>query len=147
MKYIRIIPAILLTVTLLASCSSSRSKLYNNNVYHWGYIDDNVTQYEIAVFEYLNTKTPKSLCDLITTYREIMEDCKDNERMIPPGICAEFGYLLLNPNTEAIFFEYATSEQKNFMKDKNFQDYGKQLIEKEKALYPESEVYLNRVVK
>lgn len=73
------------------------------------------------------------------------------KRMIPPpGICAEFGYLLLQPETAQIFAEYATYSQKNKFEYSDysisFPEKGKKMLEKEIELYPESIKFIKPLI-
>ena len=146
MRYIKILSLAFLSLLMFSSCASKK-KIYDKNTYNWGPIADNVTNYEISSFEYCHNNSQEALCALIETYQTILNDSNGNDRLIPPGICAEFGYVLLNPDTKAVFEEYATAEQKRLMSGRNFKEYGKSLIEKEMKLYPESRVYLERITK
>ncbi|MBO5956560.1 MAG: hypothetical protein J6Q39_03310, partial [Bacteroidales bacterium] len=85
--------------------------------------------------------------NMIETYRDIMIECEANERMIPPGVCADFGYILLNPENATYFNEYATRSQKKMMEGIIFYEYGKELLEKEIELYPESRQFIEPILK
>ena len=69
------------------------------------------------------------------------------DMMVPPGICAEFGYILLNPENEEYFNQYATKSQKKMMEGIVFLEYGKEMIQKEVALYPEARHFLEPIIK
>lgn len=141
MKLIKLLAITFFAVMMFASCTTT------SNMYYWGQVSNNVTKYEKSAYNYYKYQSPESICNLIETYQDIIVKCKTNEKMIPPGICAEFGYILLNPENEAYFNEYATKSQKKMMEGIVFLEYGKQMIEKEIALYPEARHFLEPVIK
>lgn len=102
-----------ITVLLLASCTTQKP------LYSWG-------KYEITSYNYLKNSDEKSTQKLIETYQQIIEKQKGTRNAIPPGVCADYGFLLLQ--------EGKTNE-------------GKELLMKEIALYPESKVFINRILK
>lgn len=69
---------------------------------------------------------------------------------IPPGICAEYGYLLLNPENAEIFAMHATSVQRKIFRSNDyavlFPEMGKELMLKEIELYPESAKFLEPLI-
>ena len=69
----------------------------------------------------------------------------------PPGICAEYGYLLLQPETADTFMNNATSAQKKLFlsQDYNalFLERGKEMLEKEIEYYPESAKFIRPLIK
>ena len=69
----------------------------------------------------------------------------------PPGICAEYGYLLLLPETAEIFTENATKSQKQQFSRTDysifFPELGKQLLQKELEYYPESKQFIEPLIK
>lgn len=102
-----------ITVLLLASCTTQKP------LYSWD-------KYEITSYNYLKNSDEKSTQELIETYQKIIEKQKGTRNAIPPGVCADYGFLLLQ--------EGKTKE-------------GKELLMKEIALYPESKVFINRILK
>lgn len=139
MKSLRSLVFVSLSILMFSSCGTS-------NLYYWGTMSNDISDYERAVYSYYKYQSPESVCRLIETYQDIINTCKDNEKMIPPGICAEFGYVLLNPDNEAYFNEYATKSQKNMMRGLVFMEYGREMMEKEIALYPEARKFLEPVI-
>lgn len=69
---------------------------------------------------------------------------------IPPGICAEYGYLLLNPENAEIFAKHATAAQRRTFKSTDysvsFPEMGKKLLLMEIELYPESAKFLEPLI-
>jgi hypothetical protein len=102
---------------LLASCASHKS--LNKPLYVWGV-------YEITNYNYLKNKDEKSTQALIATYQNIIDKQKGARGVVPPGIYADYGFVLLQTN-----------------KTEN----GKSMLLKEIALYPESKIFIDRILK
>ena len=66
--------------------------------------------------------------------------------MPPPGICAEYGNMLLIPVNAAIIAEHATAMQKRTFSSGDYASFfpekGKELLQKEIELYPESAKFI-----
>ena len=66
--------------------------------------------------------------------------------MPPPGICAEYGYMLLIPENATIFTEHATAMQRKTFASGDYASFfpekGKELLQKEIELYPESAKFI-----
>ncbi|MEA3448544.1 MAG: DUF4810 domain-containing protein [Bacteroidota bacterium] len=105
--------AFLVFVVVFTSCTSEKP------LYTWG-------NYEKTSYNYLKKSDETSTQELIETYQEILETQKGTRKTVPPGICADYGYLLLQ--------EGKTKE-------------GKKMLMKEIALYPESKVFIDRILK
>lgn len=88
-----------------------------NGLYRWG-------TYESTSYKYVKTKSEKDLMQLIETYEYILKYQPNNK--VPPGICADYGFILI--------------QQGRIKK-------GRDLIEREKRLYPESSIFMDRVLK
>ena len=97
----------------LTSCSST------TKLYEW-------RNYEDSSYRYLKAQTPEAQEDLMKTYKTMIGKSKGSRAVVPPGIYAEYGYLLI-------------------MNGKR--EEGVQMLEKEKELYPESTVFMNRLIK
>ncbi|MCX6228483.1 MAG: DUF4810 domain-containing protein [Bacteroidia bacterium] len=104
---------IFIIAVLLASCSSQKP------LYSWG-------KYEITSYNYLNNSDEKSTKAIIKAYQKIISSQKGTRKMVPPGVYADYGFVLLQANK--------TQE-------------GKAMLLKEIALYPESEIFMNRILK
>jgi hypothetical protein len=104
---------ITISVFLLASCTSKKP------LYSWG-------NYEDTSYHYLKNSNEKSTQELIENYQKIIEKQKGSRGVVPPGIYADYGYLLLQANK--------TEE-------------GKAMLLKEVALYPESKIFIDRILK
>ena len=131
---------------LLSSCAESR-------LYYWGSnpSSDKATKYEQLTYKYYDKQTPESLCSLIVLYEEMVNEPGGKRKVVPPGICAEYGYLLLQPTTADIFAQYATSRQKKKFDGSDygntFHEKGLLMMQKEIELYPESVKFIEPILK
>ena len=137
-----------LLLALFASCSST------GNLYNWGrpHNSDSFTRYDELSYNSFDKQSPESLCELLCLYEYMVKNPGGIRNVIPPGICAEYGYLLLKPETAAIFMQYATNSQKKVfgaMDDYSsyFHGRGLDLLEQEIELYPESATFLTPIIK
>jgi hypothetical protein len=99
-------------VLCLASCAPK-------TLYSWGNYDD-------TSYVYLKHSDEKSTGELIKTYRQLIEKQEGTRKTVPPGIYADYGFILLQANK--------TEE-------------GRAMLEKEIALYPESKIFIERILK
>ena len=132
---------ILALVTLgLTSCGMT------STLYYWGGEQGGATTYEHLTYRNYDKQTPESICKLICMYEEIVTYPGGTRRMPPPGICAEYGYMLLIPENAAIFEKHATNMQKRTFESTDyaalFPEKGKELMLKEIELYPESAKFI-----
>lgn len=98
---------------MLTSCSTTKT------LYDW-------KGYDNAAFAFSKESSEDSLADLLEIYSRLIDKPKGMRKVPAPGICADYGYLLIkNGETER----------------------GKELIIKETVLYPESKVFLDRIIK
>lgn len=101
-------------ILLLAqSCSTSRP------MYSWYGYDD-------AAYEYSRSHSPEQAEKLAQVYKKIIKSQKGSRGQIPPGMCAEYGYLLIKQGKR---------------------EEGLALLNKEIELYPESQVFISRIIK
>ena len=105
---------IFLSLSLLLFCSCANKKLYS-----WG-------KYESSSYNYLKASDDKSAQALAETYQSIIDKQTGTRGVVPPGIYADYCFLLL---------------QTNKIKE------GKEMLLKEIALYPESKVFIDRILK
>lgn len=103
---------LILAGTVLASCST-QSQLYN-----WKNYDD-------AVYSYTKAPDEKSVENLIEVYTQLIENSGGSRKVPPPGVCADYGYLLLQEGKI---------------------EEGKALLQKETMLYPESKRFIDRIL-
>jgi hypothetical protein len=97
----------------LVSCIAPKT------LYSWENYDD-------TSFKYLKYSDDKSTEQLIKTYQKLIEKQKGTLKVVPPGVYADYGFILLQADR--------TTE-------------GKEMLEKENALYPESKVFIDRILK
>jgi hypothetical protein len=100
-------------VLYLTSCEAPKM------LYSWN-------NYDETSYKYLKNSDEKSTEQLITTYRNLIEKQTGTRKTVPPGIYADYGFILLQAGK--------TEE-------------GKAMLEKEFALYPESKVFIGRILK
>jgi len=101
-----------ISLFLLCSCTTQQ-KLYS-----WD-------KYQTTSYNYLKNSDDKSTQDLIKTYQVIIAKQTGTRSVVPPGIYADYGFLLLQLNK--------TVE-------------GKEMLLKEISLYPESKVFIDRIL-
>ena len=104
---------LLIPVILLASCTSTKP------LYSWN-------KYDISSYNYLKNNDEKSTQELIKNYEAIIAKQKGSRLVVPPGIYADYGFILLQSG-------------------KN--EEGNAMLEKEIALYPESKIFIDRISK
>ncbi|MDR2586111.1 MAG: DUF4810 domain-containing protein [Prevotellaceae bacterium] len=98
---------------LLVSCVTTKP------LYTWG-------QYEITSYNYLKNSDEKATKELIATFNQIIEKQRGSRMVAPPGIFADYGFILLQ--------EGKTKE-------------AKAMLLKEIDLYPESAPFVSRILK
>ena len=82
--------------------------------------------YQEDYYHYLKNSDEKSLAELTKTYQKIIEKQKETRGTVPPGIYADYGWLLLEAGKTA---------------------EAKEMLAKEVELYPESEVFVGSILK
>ena len=133
---------------LLCSCGPSVGVLY----YWGGNASKGVTRYEERFYEaYGKSQSPESLCAMLCIYEDMLQNPGGERGVVPPGICAEYGYLLLKPETAAAFAE-STSDRERRVYGRSdystyFPEYGLKLLQKELELYPESRKFVEPLLK
>ena len=115
-------------------------------LYYWGGTQNGATTYENLAYKNYDKQTPESLCKLICMYEDVVSNPGGTRMVPPPGICAEYGYMLLIPENAAIFAEHATAMQKRTFSSSDYSSLfpkkGKELLQKEIELYPESAKFI-----
>lgn len=89
-----------------------------NNLYAWYGYDD-------IAYEYSKSRSPEATSRLIEVYKRIITKPGGSRRRVPPGIYAEYGYLLIKQGKQA---------------------EGVALLRQEIELYPESKVFVTRII-
>ena len=106
---------ILLLVIIVFGCISCGT---STKLYDWNGYDD-------AVYKYINKADEKSVESLIKVYEKLIKTSGGTRQTPPPGVCADYGYLLL--------------------KNGKIKE-GKALLMQEIALYPESKQFIDRIL-
>ena len=138
----------LFLLTLLTFCLTSCG--LTSSLYYWGGVQNGATTYENLAYKNYDKQTPESLCKLICMYEDIVSNPGGMRKMPPPGICAEYGYMLLIPENANIFAEHATAMQKRTFESGDYATFfpvkGKELLQKEIELYPESAKFITPLI-
>ncbi len=131
--------AVLLGACLLFSACGTAEILYN-----WGGEYDGVTEYERAAYRTSAKQSPESLCAMLVLYENLVSRPGGLRQVPPPGICAEYAWLLAQPETAATFAEHASSYQKSVLgiTPARFLDRSRELFEMEMHYYPESVTFI-----
>ena len=82
--------------------------------------------YQKDYYNYIKKADNKSLDELIKTYEKIIEKQKATRGTVPPGVYADYGYILMKKGKTA---------------------EAKAMFAKEVELYPESEVFVGSILK
>lgn len=82
--------------------------------------------YQNDYYTYLKNADEKSQQELAKTYEEIINNQEEIRGVVPPGIYADYGWLLLEQNRV---------------------EEGKAMLAKEVELYPESAVFVGSIMK
>lgn len=133
---------------LLCSCGPSAAVLY----YWGGNSGAGTTKYEENFYQaYGKSQTPESLCAMLYVYEDMVQNPGGDRDVVPPGVCAEYGYLLLKPETAETFAQHATDRQRRLFERSDygpyFAEYGLKLLQKEMELYPESRKFIEPLLK
>ena len=130
----------------LSSCGVTTSTLY-----YWGGAQKGTTAYENLAYQSYDKQTPKTVCDLVAVYENMVSHPGGSRQVPPPGICAEYGYLLLQPETATTFLNNATAAQKKLFSSEDygtlFSEKGKEMLQKEIELYPESTKFIEPIIR
>lgn len=133
-----------LSVLLLSSCGVT-------TLYYWGGGEGGTTTYENLSYNDYKRQSPDAVCKLICVYEDMVSHPGGTRQVPPPGICAEYGYLLLQSATAQTFAENATRSQKRVFDDTDdyaalFSERGKEMLQKEIEYYPESRQFIEPLI-
>jgi len=130
--------AILAAAVLLSSCGTAQI------LYNWGGEYNGVTEYERIAYRTSDTQSPESICSMLVLYQELVSEPGGLRKMPPPGICAEYAWLLAQPETATTFAEHASSRQKSLLgfSTADFLARSRELFEMEMKYYPESAKFI-----
>lgn len=127
---------------MLSACSSPR-------LYYWGSspaFDDGTSRYEHLAYRFYDKQSPESVCELVGLYEDMIAHPGGTRGVVPPGIYAEYGYLLLLPSTAEAFDKYATTRQRRLFSTSSYATFfpqrGQEMLQKEMELYPESTQFI-----
>lgn len=130
---------------ILSSCGVTQP------LYYWGGTQNGTTTYENLAYKDYKTQTPEAVCALVCAYEDMVSHPGGSRQLPPPGICAEYGYLLLQPETAEIFATKATNNQKKSFNRSDytvlFAERGKEMIALEMKYYPESAKFIEPLFK
>ena len=107
---------ILLTLFVIMAITSCTT---TTTLYSW-------YNYEDITYQYSKRKTDELQTKVLEQYQKLTEKQKSTRGTVPPGLYAEYGYLL-----------YMTGKQEEGLK----------FLKEEIKLYPESEKYISRIIK
>ncbi|MFD0976281.1 DUF4810 domain-containing protein [Salinimicrobium gaetbulicola] len=105
---------LILTVAILAVSCTAPKQLYS-----W-------EKYEDASYNYIKKSDEESLTTLLENYKKIISEQTGTRKAVPPGIYADYGFILLQKGEVA---------------------QGKDMLAKEIELYPESKIFIERILK
>lgn len=101
-------------IGLLSGCG-----MMNKQLYSW-------YKYENLSHKYAKNHNPEDEAKLVETYLQIIEKQNGIRQVVPPGIYAEYGFLLIKKGKQA---------------------EGLENLKKEIALYPESTLFISKIIK
>ena len=105
--------AVIAAMLAVSSCTTTKT------LYSW-------YDYEDATYQYHKRSTEELQVKVLEQYKKITDKQKGVRGVVPPGMYAEYGYLL-----------YKIGKK----------DEGLAFLKKEVGLYPESDTYISRIIK
>lgn len=135
-------------VIVLSSCATA-----NPNLYNWGgnSTTNGETKYENLAYKTYKNQSPKNRCEMVCLYESMVSKFDGQRQTPPPGICAEYGYLLLQPETASTFVNNATDAQKRIFGSGDlvalFKERGELMLSKELEYYPEAARFLEPLIR
>jgi hypothetical protein len=106
-------------LTVTAGCALLLSGCAPATLYSWG-------RYQSAAYSYTKNNTDENAAKLGEAYQYVISHPGGIRKVAPPGVCADYGYLL--------FRQGKTKEALDYLK-------------METGLYPESTVFIGRIIK
>lgn len=94
-------------------------QMHQRTMYYW-------SEYSENLYKYKKNTTDTTRAVFQRTLKDIIVNADSEHKKIPPGICAEYGFILLQNGQ---------------------QSEGLQYMDKETTLYPESVVFVERIKK
>lgn len=102
---------------VVAFCAASC--MPQTQLYDWKGYDD-------AVYAYTKRSDEKSVESLMAVYEKLIKNSGGTRKVPPPGVCADYGFLLIQSGKV---------------------EEGKELLVRETVLYPESKHFVDRILK
>lgn len=119
------------------------------HLYGWGAEYRYTNASERVVHEYLDLRRPEAVCSLICVYEDMTSSLLGGRKVPPPGVCADYAYLISQQDVVDTFIRYATPLQKKRFKTDDLEKYfsarAGELIDAELRLYPESRTMIERL--
>jgi len=109
----KVLAITVIAVLCLASCTTQKT------LYTWD-------KYHLTSYNYLKNSDEKAFQELEKTYKNIIRKQKGTRKTVPPGVYADYGFLLLQADKV---------------------EEGKKMLQMEIALYPESAIFIGRILK
>lgn len=106
-------------IAIVSALSLGAISCASNNLYSW-------YGYQGEYYRYVKNGDEDSVNNLIKQYEKMIAKPRDQRGVVPPGIYADYGWLLI---------ESGKTEE------------GKAMLAKEIELYPESEVFVGSILK
>ena len=104
---------LLVTIVTITSCSAPA------NLYTWN-------KYESNSYNFLKNTNETTTNKLSEEYKKIINKQKGIRGVVPPGVYADYGFLLLQSNNMV---------------------QAREMLQKEVELYPESKIFIDRIIK
>ena len=104
---------LLITIVTFASCSAP------TNLYTWN-------KYESNSYNFLKNTNEATSIKLSEEYQKIIKKQKGIRGVVPPGVYADYGFLLLQSNNMV---------------------QAREMLQKEVDLYPESKIFIDKIIK
>ena len=108
-----------LIITALAVCALSSCSTTSKSLYSW-------YDYEDITYKYSKKQTDELKVKVLEQFEKVSAKQKGTRGVVPPGLYAEYGFMLCNEGKK---------------------EEGLEFLKKEISLYPESEKYISRIVK
>jgi len=96
-------------VGLLSGCATQKP------LYYWG-------NYSSSLYKYKKAPTEENLKAHQAVLLKIIDESNKLNLRVPPGVCCEYGYLLLKEGKEAEAMQYLDLEEKTYPESKPFLD-------------------------
>lgn len=100
---------ILLVLLCFAGCASS-------DIFYWG-------ESPLSAYELRTNPQPQTLTAHMNQLGSIIAEARYNNRRIPPGVCAELGYLLVTQKRDTSGWRFLRQEVALFPESKPFVDH------------------------